>query len=161
MPTGPVKSTLSKTSGATSLPWSSRSAQRVCVAPMSAIKSMRRLRVQVWNACTLELRNHVLQNELAFFQPLQHQLIDLRIADESRDDEIEVAVLDAQLFESLHAAKGVSFYLVVHGCFGSAPTNRAAGRQRPESEGSAGRLWSCIAAAGRRCRSYGLQRSPG
>jgi hypothetical protein len=62
---------------------------------MSAIKSMRRLRVQVWDASTFELSDHVFENELALLQPLQHQLIDMRVTDESRYDEIEVAVLDS------------------------------------------------------------------
>src|SRR3970040_1553260 len=113
-PPTPVKSLFSNNSGATSRPLSSRSAQRVFVAPMSAIRSKGAPSgVQVRDPGALELSDHVLEHQLAFLQALQHELIHVGIVDEPGDDLIEVPVLDSQLLEPLHVPEGLSFDFLV------------------------------------------------
>src|SRR5688572_9753685 len=153
-PSSPVKSAFSKISGASSWPLSSSSAQRVVVAPMSAIRSTCTLGVQVRDPGAFELSDHVLEHQLAFFGTLQHQLIHVGIGHEPGDDLIQVSMLYPQLLQPLHVPENLSVYFVVHDCSESVPTSPAAGRQKRGSEDSTGRLWSCTAAAGRLRRSY-------
>ena len=90
-------------------------AQRVFVAPMSAIKSKGApLGVQVRNARALELRDHVLEHQFALLEPLQHELVYVRVRHQPRDDLIEVPMLHAQLLEPLHVPEDLSFYFVGH-----------------------------------------------
>src|SRR5262245_24555812 len=99
-PATPVKSAFSKISGASSWPLSSSRVQRVVVAPMSAIKSTGRSSgVEVRDPGALELSDHVLEHQLAFLEPLEHELIDVRISHEPGDDLIQVPMLYSQLLE--------------------------------------------------------------
>src|SRR5690606_11952429 len=63
-----------------------------------------RLRVQIRNPVALELRDHVLQHQLPLLQAAEHDLIDIRIEREPRDDLIQVLVLYAQLMKPLAAS---------------------------------------------------------
>jgi hypothetical protein len=50
----------------------------------------------VRNQLVFQISDHVLQPQLALLQPAQLQLVAARIGDEARNDDIEVAVFDAQ-----------------------------------------------------------------
>ena len=54
--------------------------------------------VQVGNPGALELRDHVFEHELPLLEAAQHDLIDVRVVGQSRDDLIQILVLNAQLF---------------------------------------------------------------
>jgi hypothetical protein len=70
--------------------------------------------VQVRNPRALELSDHVLEQQFSPLQSPEHDLIDVRVVNEPRDHLIQVSMLDAQLFESLHVPEDLSFYLFAH-----------------------------------------------
>src|SRR6185437_3873017 len=61
--------------------------------------------VQIRNQLAFEARDLVFEDQLAFLQTLQLQLVDMKIEREASDDLVEVPVLDAQLAQLLHAPK--------------------------------------------------------
>ena len=54
--------------------------------------------IQIRNPSALELSDHVFQHELSLLEALEHDLVHVRIVDESGDDLIEVLMLYPQLF---------------------------------------------------------------
>src|SRR6187402_1912215 len=57
----------------------------------------RQLSIKIRNQLVLEIRDHVLQLELALLEPRQMQLVATRIDDKTRDRFVEIAMLDLEL----------------------------------------------------------------
>ena len=73
-----------------------------------------RLGVQVRNPGTLQVRDHVLDHELALLQAPQHDLVDIGIGRQPGDYLVQVLVLYSQLLQPRHVLECVSFYFVCH-----------------------------------------------
>src|SRR6185437_14732148 len=91
----------------------------VIAASRTALCSSSLSGVQVRNQLAFEACDLVLEGQLALLQAFQLQLVDMQIERESRDDLVEVAVLDAQVAQFLHAPEKLAVDVVFgvrHSC---------------------------------------------
>src|SRR5688572_15111688 len=73
----------------------------------------RRSGVQVRNQFALETRDLILENEFAFLEALELQLIGLEVEREPGDDLIQIAVRYAQLPQLFHVLEKLAIYIVL------------------------------------------------
>ena len=78
------------------------------------MRSAHRSGVQIGNAVTLELHDHVLQHQLSLLETFQHDLIHFRIVRKLGNDTIQIPMFDAQVPEAFDTSEDFGFDLFVH-----------------------------------------------
>ena len=81
---------------------------------MNTFQTARRSSVQVWYQLALERRDHVLDQEFAFLQAPDTQLIDHRVVLQPVNQVVEISVTDAQFTQSVEILERLSIDFVGH-----------------------------------------------